>query len=136
MADSWPVPKDALKAAVDVLADALSPTTVAHTAPRVIPDPFVRVDVVGGDQPNVVTDMPRILVESWAGSAATAYSGARAALAALKNARGQWFGGAFIRGFGNVDGPVNFPDPDVPDFQRWLFHGDLNVATHSPLEGS
>jgi hypothetical protein len=90
---------------------------------------FVRVSRSGGGQELIVTDTCRLLVECWADSAASAETLVNDCRAALRNTTGQTVDGAFLRGFDNEAGPVELPDPGVPDRQRWQFQGDLLIST-------
>ena len=125
----YPTPLPALKVARSILAGAMTSATVATKIPNTIPAKLVRVSRAGGSRPLIVTDSARILVELWALTVEDAEQMSGEAIAALQNAQGTFAEGAFIRGFGNIEGPVDFPDPDVTDHERWQFQGDLLVST-------
>jgi hypothetical protein len=130
----YPTPKPGLKAARRIQADCFSSDAVGSKVPIERPDTFIRVSRVGGEMPLLVTDSVRVLTEIWVRSSITGAVGIIEqmccdSIAAYMNAQGTFVEGAFIRGFGNISGPVDFPDPDVPDMERWQFQGDLLVST-------
>lgn len=127
----YPVAKPALKIARSILAAALTPVPVVTKVPfPTRPETFVVVAKIGGVRPLIVTDAARILVQTWAGGVGDVEDLANAAIAALQNAQGTWVDDiAFVRGFDNIEGPVDFPDPDVADQERWQFQGDLLLST-------
>lgn len=127
---SYPVAKPALKVARRILADALTPIPVSVDVP--FPDrpaQFVTCNRVGGGLVSLVTDAARIQVQCWAAGHPDVEDLTNAARAALQNAQGTIVEGAFIRGFDNIEGPVDYPDPEVSDLNRWQFQGDLLVST-------
>jgi hypothetical protein len=129
----WPVPKPAVKTAIAVLRAALDPSVgVATVKPRIWPRLFVMVTRAGGGQTLPNTDVARILVECWADSDAACEALTNECRAALRNTQGVTVDGTgvFLRGFDNENGPVQLPDPDVPDHRRWQFQGDLLVSTN------
>ncbi|MGV7251929.1 hypothetical protein PJJ30_24175 [Mycobacterium kansasii] len=105
----------------------------ATKIPDVRPEKFGRVSRAGGRLQSLVTDSARLLVELWVNKSAGGSVAAELlccdAIAALQNAQGTTVGGVFIRGFTNIDGPVDFPDPEVTDMERWQFQGDWLVST-------
>lgn len=125
-----------MKTAIHILSAAMTPVPVSARMPKVRPQSFVRVDRVGGRQPNPVTDVARILVECWAPDMATAESMSATASKALHDASGTVQHTAFVRYYGNEAGPMSYDDPDVTDQRRWLFHGDLSISTTGIVEGS
>lgn len=129
MADSWPTPKPAVLTAIRILDEALDPIPVSSKMPRNRPPMFVRVSRIGGGQNSIVTDTARILVEVWGPGTATVEAMANTARAALRNAGGTNVDGVWVRAWTNEQGPVDFPDFDVPDMARWQFFGDLLVST-------
>lgn len=130
----YPTPKPAGKIAVKILTAAFDDIPVSSKSPLLLPDKYIRVSRVGGGLTSLITDSARILVEAWAATVPEAEQICCEAIAALQNAQGTSVtydtdAEAFIRGFGNVDGPVDYADPDVPDKERWQFTGDLLVST-------
>ncbi len=126
----YPTSKPALSAAQTILAGAMTPIPVSTKIPfPTRPGKFVRLQRAGGNRPLLVTDAARILVELWATTVAHAEQMSGDAIAALQNAEGTLVDGMFVRGFDNIDGPVDFPDPDITDMERWQFQGDLLVST-------
>lgn len=125
----------ALKIARAILAAALPDAYVASKMPNNYSDVMVIVSRAGGRRPNLVTDQARILIEVWVRINDTettvqiAEDTTSQAMAALENAQGTTVEGAFVRGFDNIEGPVDFPDPDVSSLERWQFQGDLLVST-------
>lgn len=126
----WPSPRPAVKAALGVLDVAFGTVPVDTRTPRVRPEKFVKVSRVGGGMDNPVTDIARILVECWAKTDAVAEAMSGTAISALRNAGGTQVDDMFIRYFGNIDGPVQYDEPDI-DMVRWQFHGDLYVSTQT-----
>jgi len=131
----YPTPKPAVKAARTVLAARFAPVQFGTKIPNSRPQKFGRVSRAGGGLQSLVTDSARILVELWVnqdypgGAVGEVEQFCCDAIAALQNAQGTSVGGVFIRGFTNIDGPVDFPDPDVTDMERWQFQGDWLVST-------
>lgn len=133
----WREPKPAVLTAIMILRAALDSkdTTVAAGMPRVWKRFHVRVTRAGGGQDLIVTDTARLLVECYADSPAAAEVLTNKCRAALHNATGHRIdlgsaGKAFVRGYDNEVGPVEFPDVSVSDRQRWQFQGDLLVSTN------
>lgn len=127
----YPTAAPALKIAYTILKNALNPVEVHTKVPYPTrPAEFVTVGKIGGTRPLIVTSAARILVQCWAGSVADVEDLANDAIAALQNAQGTTVADlGFVRGFDNIEGPVDFPDPDVTDLERWQFQGDLLVST-------
>lgn len=126
---SYPVGHPAVKVAQTVLDGAMSGWVVATKIPNQRPAKLVKVSRSGGGRLVIVTDVARLLVEVWAKTVADTEQGCLDAIAALQNAQGTIVDGAFIRGFGNIEGPVDLPDPDVTEQERWQFVGDFSVST-------
>jgi hypothetical protein len=129
----YPVAKPGLKIARQVLADALA-LPVSTKVPIERPNKFVVVGRGGGgSRPNLVTDVPRLIVQVyWLTSdlgVGNVEATCNTAIAALQNAQGTLVLEAFVRGFDNITGPFDFPDPDVPDMERWQFQGDWHIST-------
>jgi hypothetical protein len=126
---TYPIPKPALKIAGMILSEAITDAVVASKTPHDRPAKFIRVSRSAGRRPLLITDAARILVEVWAATVDIVEQTTNEAIAALQNAQGTMVDGAFIRGFDNIEGPVDFPDPKVSDMERWQFQGDLLVST-------
>ncbi len=129
MVDLYPEPQDDIAALIAILEEAFPGMAVSTRRPMKWSESFIRVTRIGGYMSNIVTDTGRQLIECWALDGPTARGMTRTARAALRNAQGKIFDGAFIRSWDDEQGPVDFPDPDVPSWYRWQFHGDLSVST-------
>jgi len=127
-----PKPQPAVKTAVIILNDALNPHGIyaGTKMPKTWPHGFIRVDRAGGGMRVLVTDFARILCECYGASIGVVEDVTGLAIQALTSAEGEIFDGVFVRGFENIEGPVNFPQPIVPDLCRWQFQGDLLVSTN------
>ena len=113
-----------------VLSTEFTGIKVSVDMPKVRPAQFIRVSFAGGDRPNIVTKLPRLLIELWGKTPEDLEDMYDRAHQALEDAAGTTVAGCFIRKWGNEQGPVDFPDPDVTDMRRWQFHGDWNVSTN------
>jgi hypothetical protein len=125
----YPVAKPGLKIARQVVATALSGVQVGTKVPDTRPETFVVVQRAGGSRPNLVTDSVRLLVQVYATTVEDVSDFSDAAICALENSQGTIVLDAFIRGFDNISGPTDFPDPDISDMERWQFQGDFHVST-------
>jgi hypothetical protein len=126
----YETPKPAVKTAIAVLRADLDPAVgVATVKPRVWPRLFVMLTRSGGGLIHPNTDVARLLVECWADSDAACEALTNQCRASLRSTEGRTVDGVFLRGFDNEQGPVQLPDPDVPDHRRWQFQGDLMVST-------
>ncbi len=126
----YPTPAPAVKTARTILANAIPDTTVVTKLPFPdYPAKMIRVSRAGGHRPNIVTDAPRLLIECWTKTVEDAETLANTAIAALQNSQGTTTDGVFSRGFENIEGPVDFPDPQISDHERWQFLGDLLLST-------
>lgn len=130
MADFWPKPKSALKTVKAVLGPRFPGMRISPQMPQTRPPQFIRLSLLPGDYPNPAFTVAHPLVECWAETAETAEDMCGTASQALMNAKGLWFAGAFIGGWGNQQGPVELNDPDITDRVRWQLHGDLHISTH------
>ncbi len=134
MADLWPTPP----AVVPVVLAILNAATPSIEGSDEIPDPrpsqFYVVSRVGGNYRNPAVDEPRVLIECWAETSSDAESMALTAVAAMKNAPGSEHADVFVHGVDDVQGPVDFNDPRVPDRRRCQFH--CSVATSTDPTGS
>jgi hypothetical protein len=129
----YPVAKPGLRIARQVLATALA-VPVSTRVPVERPKKFVTVTRGGGGgRPLIVTDEIRLVVQVYWLTADLGVGNTETtcneAIAALQNSQGTQVLGGFIRGFDNITGPYDFPDPDVPDMERWQFQGDFLVST-------
>lgn len=118
-------PPDVEKAFVTYLNAALTPP-VSTRVPNPRPASFVRVQVIGGEVPNVALDGPRLLVECWAANQSAAWSLARQAWSAVAETRAAWAGEVWVSSV-DLSRPVNLPDPDTAS-PRYQFTADLRVA--------
>lgn len=117
-----------------VLVAALPGVKVAQSTPNPIPAKFVRITRRGGGRTRAL-DQPRILVECFATTAASAPDGLAAeqlaldAYDALRNAAsaGPWAGGWVTGWDGNTI--ADYPDPDQTKHARWQFSGQLYLLT-------
>lgn len=136
----WPTPKPAVLAACTVLADAFGEYAEVSTSmpKRNRPDRFVRVTRVGGSQADPSTDFARILIDCFGRDTATVEAMANTVRAAMRNAAGTTVTcdtgsstvDVFIRAWGDEQGPVDMPHPDILDRERWQLHGDLAVKSN------
>ena len=137
------VPKPAVSLVISELAARLpgqgySDVYVAGTRPTeaagfagVLPKRFVKITRVGGGMSNRVTDNARILVECWSDDSADCEILANTVRAILGSLAGSNITLGQVRGVGNVDdGPSQFPDPLVPNYERWQFQVTVMVSTN------
>lgn len=117
-------PVDIEGAFVTYLNAQLTPP-VSTRVPNPRPASHVRVQVVGGDVPNVTLEAPRLLVECWAATSTGAALLARQAWARISETPGTTVGDAFVSRV-RSSRPVNFPDPDTTS-PRYQFTVDLRV---------
>ena len=132
----WPTPKPALLTAITVLTEAfggyafVSAKLPAHTRP----DRFVRVTRVGGHLDNIASDGARILTECYAKDVRQVEAMCNTARTALRNAGGTTVvtteGNVFVRAFEDEHGPVDYPNPEVLDYERWQVTGTLVVKAN------
>jgi hypothetical protein len=132
----WPTPKPAVLCAITVLAEAFGGYAFvsAKLPGNNRPDRFVRVTRVGGDLINITTDAARILVECYAQDVGQVEAMCNTARTALRNAGGTTVTAndisMFVRRFEETSGPADFPNPEVLDFERWQFTGELMVKAN------
>lgn len=132
----WPTPKPALLAAITVLIDAFGEYAFvsAKLPRRNWPERFVRVSRAGGGLDSIATDSARILVECFAKDTGQVEAMCNTARTALRNAGGTTVhtpdGDVFIRRFSNEQGPTDYHDPDLVEYERWQFFGDLTVKAN------
>lgn len=131
----WPTPKPAVLTAITILTEAFgSYAVVSAKMPRQRPERFVRVTRIGGGQDHLATDVARLLIECFAKDTAQCESMCNSVRAALRNARGTTVvttdGRVSVRGWENENGPVDYPDPDLLDYDRWQLTGDLLIKSN------
>jgi hypothetical protein len=132
----WPTPKPAVLAAITVLAEAFGEYAFvsAKLPGNNRPDRFVRVTRVGGGLDNIATDTARILVECYAQDVAQVEAMCNTGRTALRNAGGTTVTAddisIFVRRFEETSGPADLPNPEVLDFERWQFTGELMVKAN------
>lgn len=132
----WPTPKPALLGAITVLTEAFGEYAFvsAKLPANARPDRFVKVSRVGGDLDNIATDRARILVECYAKDVGQVEAMCNTARTALRNAGGTTVTAdnisMFIRAWDETSGPADYPNPDVIDFERWQFTGELLVKAN------
>jgi hypothetical protein len=89
---------------------------------------------VGGGLDNIATDTARILVECYAKDVGQVEAMCNTARTALRNAGGTSVTAdeitIFVRRFEETSGPADFPNPEVLDFERWQFTGELMVKAN------
>ena len=132
----YPTPKPAVLTAITILDSAfgeyafVSAKLPSHTRP----DRFVRVTRVGGGLDNIASDSARILVECYAKDVGQVEAMCNTARTALRNAGGTTVsttaGNVFVRAWENEQGPNDYPNPEVLDFERWQLHGQLIVKAN------
>jgi hypothetical protein len=132
----WPTPKPALLAAITVLDEAFGEYAFvsAKLPARQHPDRFVRVSRTGGVLDNIATDGARILVECYARDVGQVEAMCNTARTALRNAGGTTVVSGdvemFVRFWQETSGPSDFPNPEIVDFERWQFTGELLVKAN------
>ena len=132
----WPTPKPAVLTAITVLAEAFGDYAFvsAKLPGRSRPERFVRVTRMGGGLENIATDSARILVECYAQDVGQVEAMCNTARAALRNAGGTTVttteGDVFVRSWDNEQGPTDFPNPEVIDYDRWQLFGQLMVKAN------
>jgi hypothetical protein len=132
----WPTPKPALLAAVTVLAEAFGEYAfVSAKLPAYNrPDRFVKVSRVGGGMDNIATDAARILVECYAKDVGQVEAMCNTARAALSNASGTTVIAdgqrMFVRCWDETSGPADYLNPEIVEFERWQFTGELLVKAN------
>ena len=132
----FPTPKPALLAAITILAEAFGQYAFvsAKMPRREYPERFLKVSRVGGGLQSIATDSARILVECYAKDVAQIEAMCNTARTALRNAAGTNVsttdGPVFIRRFSNEQGPADYKDPDLLEYDRWQFFGDLTIKAN------
>lgn len=117
-----------------ILVAALPGVKVAQSTPNPIPAQFIRVTRAGGGRSREL-DQPRVLVECFATTTASAPDGPAAEQLALNSydalrsaaSAGPWAGGWVTGWEGNSI--ADYPDPDQTKHARWQFSGQLYLLT-------
>lgn len=122
--------------------------TIAYLTPRVSvpvmdrvdsdrPQSFIRVTRVGGPKLNMVTDGPMLTFDCWHPVSAEALACRVADI--IEGSPGEMVPyvdddgnaqTAWISSCEEVGGPVQLPDDQVPDCDRWTFTARLGIATN------
>jgi hypothetical protein len=132
----YPTPKPALLTAITILDAAFGEYAFvsAKLPGKVRPDRFIRVTRVGGGLDNIASDAARILIECFAKNVGQCEAMCNTARTALRNAAGTNVatteGAVFVRSWGREDGPVDFPHPEILDYDRWQLHGFLLLKSN------
>ena len=132
----WPTPKPAVLTAITILSEAFGDHAFvsAKLPGKIRPDRFVRVTRVGGGLDNIASDSARILVECYAKDVGQVEAMCNTARTALRNAGGTIVsttqGDVFVRSWDNEQGPADYPNPEVLEFDRWQLHGQLIVKSN------
>lgn len=133
MASFWLPAAPGVLTAIRVLGPDQDPVLVADEMPKVRPPQIILISQMDGRRPNPVQSVHRLLIECWVNKALDSSVNIETwcgeVSAALRNSSGHSYNGVFSYGWGNEQGPVDFPDPDVTDMRRWQFHGDLTLST-------
>lgn len=132
----WPTPKPALLTAITILSEAFGDYVFvsAKMPARDRPDRFIQVTRVGGGLENIASDNARILVECFAKDLGQVEAMCNTARTALRNAGGTTVittqGDVFVRRFDNEEGPRDLVHPDLLEYDRWQFTGDLLIKSN------
>lgn len=133
MADFWLPAAPGVLTATRIVGGAFPAIRVSDEMPNERPQQVVLISQIDGRRPNPVQSVHRLLVECWLNKALDSSVNIETwcgeVSAALRNSSGRTYSGVFSFGWGNEQGPVDFPDPDVTDMRRWQFHGDLTLST-------
>lgn len=107
-----------------VLRDNMT-VPVVHKVPRPRPDLFVRVDQAAPRRITPVTDMTTVFIQVYGPTLDDAVD-------LIDVIRERCFDldvlDDRVLGWSEDSGPVDFPDPDIPDVTRWQFIGTLTQA--------
>lgn len=108
--------------AVSWLAPRLSPVLVGTEIPAERAVEMVRVTLVGGSQPDLVSEWSMIACQTWAADSVRASELCRLVKAHLLALDGQMVGEVFIQKVRVIGAPLYFPDPDSnsPRYQTTL----------------
>lgn len=128
----YKTPKPAVKTAIAILKQAFGQYALVSAAmPKQRPPRFVQVSRIGGHQDDPVTDHARLLIECFGADVETVENMSATARTALRNAISTVVNGVWVRNWSNEQGPVDFPHPQILDYNRWQFQGDLSLSTTS-----
>lgn len=121
-------PKSALTALKLILDQ-----TGKHVSPKV-PNPIpaggcIRIQRAGGPKSNLITDNALVVVQVYATTDLNAELVCNQARGYLQQGQFTKWGTIWVRGWEEVGGPAEFPDPDVQGFVRWQFSGQLGIST-------
>jgi hypothetical protein len=128
----YPSTQPALKCAIAILQDGFGAYADVSTAlPRNynLVKPFVQVQRVGGQRPNIVTDDARILVSCFASTPEVVEHMTSTVGWAFSNAIGTIVENCFVRDWSDVSGPVDLVHPDFLTLERWQVTGTLALST-------
>lgn len=118
---------DAEAMAIGLLKAALPGVRVSTSLPNPRVSKMVRVSRIGGPRLSILMDKAQLLLECYATSSVDAHRLACDAHEVIYAARNSTvIGSARIKAT-DPTGPVNFPDPDAPDMERYQFTASLNV---------
>ena len=132
----WPTAKPAVLTAITILSEAFNGYAMvsAKLPGTTRPDRFVKVTRIGGSQDHQATDVARLLIECFGKDVGQVENMCNTARAALRNAGGTTVtttaGEVFVRAWDNENGPVDYPHPEILDFDRWQLTGDLLVKSN------
>lgn len=132
----YSTPKPALLTAITILDEAFTGyALVSAKVPRTErPDRFVRVTRMGGGLKHIASDAARILVECYAKEVSQVEAMCNTARTALRNAGGTTVtttsGDVFVRAWEGEQGPTDFPNPEVVDYERWQLFGQLVIKAN------
>lgn len=130
MGNFWLPDAPGVKTGMLILEARFPSIRVSDRMPKSRPAQIILLTQVDGSRPNPVQSIHRLLIELWASPLLVdLQQWAGEVSAALRNSAGSNFGGVSSCGWSNQHGPVDFPDPDVADMDRWQLHGDLKLST-------
>lgn len=126
----YPTPKPAVLTVITVLTEAFGGyAIVSAKLPKQRPDRFVRVTRAGGGLANIASDSARILVECYAKDVAQVEAMCNTARTALRNAIGTNVqttdGPVFVRMWRGEQGPTDYSNPNILEYERWQLLGEL-----------
>ncbi|AAN07931.1 hypothetical protein AVANI_13 [Mycobacterium phage Avani] len=133
MGDFWLPDAPGVLTGIRIVKEGQPGIRVSDEMPTNRPNRIIIISQVDGRRPNPVQSVHRLLVECWLSKALRSSINIEAwcgeVSSVLRNSAGSLFSGVFSYGWSNQQGPVDFPDPDVTDMDRWQFHGDLTLST-------
>lgn len=132
MGSFWLPDAPGVLTAVRIVKASQGSIRVSDEMPATRPSQIIRISQVDAHRPNPVQSIHRLLVECWLAKSLRSSVNMEVwcgeVSAALRNSSGSTFSGVFSFGWSNQQGPVDFPDLDVTDMDRWQFHGDLKLS--------